>query len=185
MAQANLPISYWGDVLLTTAYVLNRVPSKSVSSTPYELWTSRKFDLSHLRPQGSAAYIHNLTHKFGKLGAISKKCIFIIYSEHSKGYVFISEQADGPVSELESRDVSFLENEFPNIGEVDKDFQFYELEDPNEIIISNDGVGVSTNPLRIATLSGSKISDFSISAGESTRKSNCRLIPRRRFEIEG
>ena len=34
MAQANLPISFWGDALLTAAYVLNRVPSKSVLSTP-------------------------------------------------------------------------------------------------------------------------------------------------------
>ena len=31
MAQANLPISYWGDALLTTVYILNLVPSKSVT----------------------------------------------------------------------------------------------------------------------------------------------------------
>ena len=37
MAQANLPITFWGNVLLTTAYALNRVPSKSVTSTLYEL----------------------------------------------------------------------------------------------------------------------------------------------------
>ena len=37
MAQANLPISFWRDALLTVAYVLNRVPSNSVPSTPYEL----------------------------------------------------------------------------------------------------------------------------------------------------
>ena len=37
MAQANLPITYWGDALLTATYVLNRVPSKSVSTTPYAL----------------------------------------------------------------------------------------------------------------------------------------------------
>ena len=36
MAQANLPISYWGDALLTATYVLNRVPSKTIASTPYE-----------------------------------------------------------------------------------------------------------------------------------------------------
>ena len=50
MAQANLPINFWGDALLTAAYILNRVPSKSVSSTPYELWTNRKPDLNNLRP---------------------------------------------------------------------------------------------------------------------------------------
>ena len=48
MAQSNLPISYWGDVLLTIAYILNRVPLKSISSTSYELWTGRKPGLSHL-----------------------------------------------------------------------------------------------------------------------------------------
>ena len=101
MAQANFPISYWGDASLTATYVLNRVLSKSVSSTPYELWTSRKPDLSHLRPWGSAVYIHNSTHKFGKLEASGKKCIFIRYSKHSKRYVFIGEQVGGTVSELE------------------------------------------------------------------------------------
>ena len=36
MAQAYLPISFWGDALMAVAYILNRVPSKSVPSTPYE-----------------------------------------------------------------------------------------------------------------------------------------------------
>ena len=42
MMQANLSISFWGDALLTTAYILNQVPSKSVPSTPYELWNNEK-----------------------------------------------------------------------------------------------------------------------------------------------
>jgi hypothetical protein len=49
MAQENLPISYWGDAFLTGAYILNRVPSKSVPSTPYESWTGKKPNLSYLR----------------------------------------------------------------------------------------------------------------------------------------
>ena len=31
MAQANLPISFWGNALLTATYILNRVPSHSIS----------------------------------------------------------------------------------------------------------------------------------------------------------
>ena len=50
MTQENLLISYWGDALLTTTYVLNQVPSKFVTSTPYELWNNQKYDLSNLRP---------------------------------------------------------------------------------------------------------------------------------------
>ena len=81
MAQANLPISYWGDALLTAAYILNRVPFISVSSTPYELWTDKKPDLNNLRPWGSIRYVHNTSHRHGKLGPKGKKCIFIRYSE--------------------------------------------------------------------------------------------------------
>ena len=36
MAQANLPIFFLGDALLTAIYILNCVSSKSVLSTPYE-----------------------------------------------------------------------------------------------------------------------------------------------------
>ena len=52
MAQANLPISFQGDALLTAAYILNRVPSKFVTGTPYELWTGRKPSLYYLRSWG-------------------------------------------------------------------------------------------------------------------------------------
>ena len=69
MAQANLLISYWGDVLLTATYVLNRVPSKTVAYTPYELWNKRKPDLNNLQPWESVAFIHNPSHKYGKLGS--------------------------------------------------------------------------------------------------------------------
>ena len=50
MAHINLQISFWGDALLTVAYILNRVPSKSVFATPYKLWHGKKPSLDHLRP---------------------------------------------------------------------------------------------------------------------------------------
>jgi hypothetical protein len=37
MVQANLPITFWGDALLTAVYIQNCVPSNSISFTPYEL----------------------------------------------------------------------------------------------------------------------------------------------------
>ena len=42
MAHTNLSIAFWGDALLTATYILNHVPSKFVSSTPYELWNGEK-----------------------------------------------------------------------------------------------------------------------------------------------
>ena len=35
------------------------------------------------------------------------------------------------MTEIESRDVVFLEDDYPTRGKIEKDFQFYEMEDPN------------------------------------------------------
>jgi len=123
MAQANLSISFWGDALLTAAYILNRVPSKSVSTTPYELWNGRKPHLDHLRPWGSAGYVHNRTHKHGKLGPRATKMVFIRYSEHSTGYIMYGERPDSDMTKVDFENVDFLEDEFSSLGEVKKDSQ--------------------------------------------------------------
>ena len=41
MSQSDLPISFWGYALETAAFILNRVPSKAVEKTPYEIWTEK------------------------------------------------------------------------------------------------------------------------------------------------
>ena len=46
MEQEKLPISFCGDALMTATYILNRVPSKYVLSTPYELWKGVTPDLN-------------------------------------------------------------------------------------------------------------------------------------------
>ena len=57
-------------------------------------------------------------HEYGQLGPRGKKSIFIRYSEQSKGYVCIGEHESGGVKEFESRDIIFLENDFPKQGEI-------------------------------------------------------------------
>ena len=105
---------------MTAAYILNRVPSKSVPSTPYELWIGKKPDLGNLHLWGCVAYVHNNSHQYGKLGPRGKKCIFIRYSELFKGFVFVGEEVDGRMTEFESRDVVFVENDYPTRGEIIK-----------------------------------------------------------------
>ena len=123
--QTNFLISFWGDALLFTAFIINRVPS-----TPYELWKGKIPDLSIMRPWGCAAYIHNTSQEYEKLGLRGKKCIFIRYSDIFKGYVFLGEDMIGRVTEFESRDVIFLEEDFPKRGEINGDFRLYKTEDP-------------------------------------------------------
>jgi hypothetical protein len=45
---STLPISLWMEALKTAAHILNRVPSKPVPKTLYELWTGRKPMLNYL-----------------------------------------------------------------------------------------------------------------------------------------
>ena len=43
MSLTDLPLSFWGYALETVEFTLNRAPSKkSVETTPYELWFSKK-----------------------------------------------------------------------------------------------------------------------------------------------
>ena len=41
MSLIDLPLSFWGYALETTAFTVNRAPSKSVETTPYELCLAR------------------------------------------------------------------------------------------------------------------------------------------------
>ena len=60
MSQADLPISFWGYALETAAFTLNRVPTKSMEKTPYEMWTGKHPGLSFLKVRGCEAYVKRL-----------------------------------------------------------------------------------------------------------------------------
>ena len=86
LSNFSLPISFWMEALKTVVYLLNRVPSKAVPKTPFELWTGRKPSLRHLHIWGSPAEarIYNSHEKKLDLNTISG--YFIGYPEKSKGY---------------------------------------------------------------------------------------------------
>ena len=52
MSLTNLPLSFWGYALETAAFTLKRAPSKSVKTTPYELWFGKKPKLLFLKSLG-------------------------------------------------------------------------------------------------------------------------------------
>ena len=41
------------------------------------------------------------------------------------------EHPEGGMVEIDSRDVNFMENEFPNVGELKQNLELYELQEPN------------------------------------------------------
>ncbi|KAL0404450.1 UNVERIFIED_CONTAM: hypothetical protein Sradi_2085800 [Sesamum radiatum] len=88
-------------------------------------WLKAQF--RRLTPMGSAGFVHSTSHKYRKLGPRASKLIFIRYCEHSKGYVMYGEHPDKGMTEIESRDVDFLEEDFPSISEVKENLELYEL----------------------------------------------------------
>ena len=104
MSYTDLPISLWGYALQTASYILNRVPSKSVSTTLYEIWHGRAPSLKYVKIWGCLAFIKRL--KSDKLDMKSIKGRFVGYPKGSLGYCFYlpTEQVI-----VVSKDVIFLE----------------------------------------------------------------------------
>ena len=86
MYLTDLPPSFWGYALETAAFTLNRAPSTSVETTPYELWFSKKPKLSFLKVWGCDAYVKKFQPN--KLEPKSEKCVFIEYPKKIVGYTF-------------------------------------------------------------------------------------------------
>ena len=57
MSLTDLPLSFWGYALETTAFIINSALSKSVETTPYELWFRSKPKLSFLKVWSCDAYM--------------------------------------------------------------------------------------------------------------------------------
>ena len=82
-------------------------PSKSVETTPYELWFGKKPKLSFLKVWGYDAYVKKLQPN--KLEPKSKKCVFIGCPKETVGYTFYR-RSKGKI--FVAKNVSFLEKEF-------------------------------------------------------------------------
>ena len=74
------------ETLETVAFTLNREPSKSVETTPYELLFDKKPKLSFLKVWGWDAYVEKLQPD--KLEPTLGKCVFIGYVKETVGYTF-------------------------------------------------------------------------------------------------
>ena len=88
ISNSNLLDFLWGEALKTATYILNRVPSKSVPKTPFELWTGRKPSLNHLHVWGcrAEAKLYNPHEKVMDPRTVS--CHFVGYPTRSKGFRF-------------------------------------------------------------------------------------------------
>ncbi|KAL6328200.1 hypothetical protein AAG906_034343 [Vitis piasezkii] len=87
MSNSTLPEFLWGEAL-KTIHILNRVPSKVVPKTPYELWVGRKPTLNYLHVWGCPIEAKIFNPQIKKLDSKTISCNFIGYPEISKGFRF-------------------------------------------------------------------------------------------------
>jgi len=151
--QAHLPIEFWGESILTAAYLINRTPSKVlIGKTPYEVLFDAKPPYDHIKMFGCLCYAHFKPQTEDKVAPRSRKCIFVGYPYGKKGW---------KMYDLDTRevfiscDVVFHETIFPfsthQVGHNEKDKQPrpepYIAKHSMHDWISHEAVGSSTRPI--------------------------------------
>lgn len=108
---ADLEKKFWAEAVNTAVYLRNRsVVSGLNNKTPFEQWTGKKPDVSHLRIFGSKIMVHVPKEKRLKFDKKAKECILVGYPDHVKGYRYYNPQ-NNQIST--SRDIVVIEEAAP------------------------------------------------------------------------
>ena len=76
-----------GEAIMTSVYTINRIPNTASSNTnPCETLYGSKPDLSYFRVFGCTGYLRVEDCKRTKWDSKANKCIYLGYSDTSKGY---------------------------------------------------------------------------------------------------
>ena len=146
MTRSKLPGFLWGEALKTATYISNRVPSKAVSATPFEIWNERKPSFDHFHVWGCKAEARMYHPNEKKLDPRTISCYFIGYSEKSKGYKFYCPQAHTRIQE--THNAKFFEDQ--DIAELSQGSFIFEEQDHTENGTSEDSYKEILIPLSSA-----------------------------------
>ncbi|KAF7811714.1 Retrovirus-related Pol polyprotein from transposon TNT 1-94 [Senna tora] len=81
MSNSKLPIFLWREALKTAVYIQNRVPTKAVSKTPFEIWKGWKPSLNHIRVWCCPAEVRVYNPHEMKLDPRTISAYFVGYAE--------------------------------------------------------------------------------------------------------
>lgn len=110
MSQSGLPLKYWGEAIKTSAYLINRMPSKKIGrKTPFFLLQGSDPQYDHLRVFGCLCFATNNENKT-KFENRATKGVLLGYFHQRKGYEILDIDKG---TLFTNRDVTFVENNFP------------------------------------------------------------------------
>ncbi|KAK4373109.1 hypothetical protein RND71_008493 [Anisodus tanguticus] len=108
LLSASVPSEFWGEAVLTSVYLINRIPTSHNSGiSPYARLFGHTPLYSHLRVFGSTCFVLRPHAERTKLSSRVAICVFLGYGVGQKGY-----RCHDPVSGklYVSRNVSFIEH---------------------------------------------------------------------------
>jgi hypothetical protein len=88
LSNLTLPLSLLMEALKTATHIINCVSSKSVTKTPYELWTGRKLSINYFYVWSCPIEAKIFNTQIRKLDPKRINYHFIGYPDKSKGYRF-------------------------------------------------------------------------------------------------
>ncbi|GLJ46796.1 hypothetical protein SUGI_0986920 [Cryptomeria japonica] len=102
--EANIPDTYWKEVIHIVVYTLNWVHLRVNSKMNlYELWYDRKPSLKYFRVFGSKCFIKRYADGLGSFQPWSDEGIFLGYSTNSKAYKFYNNRLRKMVESINVR----------------------------------------------------------------------------------
>lgn len=105
--EAKLEKRFWAEAVNSAVYLKNRSPASGLGEiTPFEKWTGRKPDLSHIRVFGSPVMVHVPKSKRQKWDKKAVKYILVGYPDNIKGYRLYNLETKQVTT---SRDVTIME----------------------------------------------------------------------------
>lgn len=81
--------NWWGDTILTTCHVLNRVPAKNKETTPFNGWEKKILNLFYLHTWGCLAKVNVPINKKHNLESKTIDCVFLGFGFHKIEYRFL------------------------------------------------------------------------------------------------
>jgi transposase InsO family protein len=78
--QNNVPKTFWSEVVLTSTYLINGLPSSKLNfKSPFKVIFNRKFKINHLKIFGCTCFVYK--NRIDKLDCSSTKLFFRIFKQ--------------------------------------------------------------------------------------------------------